>query len=123
MISAPASFRANFDKYPVDTLLLQHKRFLSKSTENLLQVFLICLFNDTINLSICNHFIIMRSTVDAEQEGAARPPQDRNLSKRILKFQKWDSYRDEIYRIYVLQNHTLRATMQIIKEEHNFAPR
>ncbi|KAE9382099.1 hypothetical protein N431DRAFT_321006 [Stipitochalara longipes BDJ] len=62
------------------------------------------------------------STVNPQQEGAARPPQDRNLSKRTLKLQKWDSYRDEIYRIYVLQNHTLGATMKIIKENHNFAP-
>jgi hypothetical protein len=65
----------------------------------------------------------MRSTVNPQQDGAARLPQDTKLSKWILKLQKWDSCRDEIYRIYVLQNRTLQATMKIIKEKYNFAPR
>jgi Clr5 domain len=58
-----------------------------------------------------------------QQEAAVRLPNDRNLSKQILTPEEWDSYRDKIYRLYVLQNRPLHTTMKILKEEHNLEPR
>lgn len=58
-----------------------------------------------------------------QDEVAARPPQDRTLSKRLLSVQRWNYYQDEIYQIYVIQNHTLQETMKMIREKHGFGAR
>jgi hypothetical protein len=65
----------------------------------------------------------MESTAEPQQGGAARLPQHGRPSKRHLKLQIWESHRDETYEIYVVQNHTLQATMRILKQKHDFAPR
>jgi Clr5 domain len=65
----------------------------------------------------------MESTLEPQQTGTTRPPQHEQPSKRRLKLQRWESHRDEIYDIYVVQNQTLQATMRMLKEKHDFVPR
>jgi hypothetical protein len=65
----------------------------------------------------------MESRAQPQQAGTAIPRQDGKLSKRALKLQQWGSYRDEIYQLYVVQNHTLQATMKMMKEKYDFTPR
>jgi hypothetical protein len=62
----------------------------------------------------------MESTAEPQQTGTARLPQEGKPSKRDMKLQIWESYREEIREIYVVQNKTLQATMDMLKEKHQF---
>jgi hypothetical protein len=46
-----------------------------------------------------------------------------NKSSRQRKQQQWESHREEIHELYMVENKTLKSTMQIIKEKYNFTPR
>jgi hypothetical protein len=73
-----------------------------------------------------------RSRMDAELKGhgAGRPEVSEaktsdttNKSSRQRKQQQWESHREEIHELYMVDNKTLKSTMQIIKNKYNFTPR
>jgi hypothetical protein len=70
--------------------------------------------------------------MDAELKGhgAGRPEVSEaktsdttNKSSRQRKQQQWESHREEIHELYMVDNKTLKSTMQIIKNKYNFTPR
>jgi hypothetical protein len=49
--------------------------------------------------------------------------QGEKIPRRSMKQQKWESLRHEIHRMHVLENNTLKNTMQTMEEKHNFNAR
>jgi hypothetical protein len=46
-----------------------------------------------------------------------------NPSCRIRNDQKWNSIKEEVYRIYITEDNTLRSTMRAVSEQHAFNAR
>jgi hypothetical protein len=46
-----------------------------------------------------------------------------NKSSRERKQQQWESHREEIHGLYMMENRTLKKTMQIMRDKYNFTPR
>jgi hypothetical protein len=46
-----------------------------------------------------------------------------NKSSRQRKQQQWESHREEIHELYMVESKTLKSTMQIMKDKYNFTPR
>jgi Clr5 domain len=46
-----------------------------------------------------------------------------NKSSRERKQQQWESHREEIHKLYMMENRTLKKTMQIMRDKYNFTPR
>lgn len=44
-------------------------------------------------------------------------------SRRIQNDQKWDSLKEEIYRLYMSEENTLQNTMRAVLEQHGFKAR
>ena len=72
------------------------------------------------------------SRMDPELEGreaggprvsAVRVSDTTNKSSRQRKEQQWESHREEIYELYMVENKTLRKTMQIMRDKYSFTPR
>ena len=70
--------------------------------------------------------------MDAELKGheAGRPEVSEvkasnttNKSSRQRKQQQWESHREEIHELYMVESKTLKSTMQIMKDKYNFTPR
>ena len=49
-----------------------------------------------------------------------RPPES---SIRVKNERRWDSYKDEIYRVYMRENNSLNTTMCMIEEKYGFKTR
>ncbi|PMD33952.1 hypothetical protein L207DRAFT_571375 [Hyaloscypha variabilis F] len=64
----------------------------------------------------------MEPTAEVQQTQPAALPRNRKPSKRDLKLQQWESYRAEIHRAYIEQNHTLEETMDMLKAKYQFTP-
>lgn len=39
------------------------------------------------------------------------------------KQEQWESHREELYELYMMENRTLKKTMQIMRDKYNFTPR
>ena len=60
----------------------------------------------------------------SSQEGPASSiGSSSKLSTKNRNDLKWDAHKDEIHKIYVEQNNTLRETMRIIEGKHKFKAR
>lgn len=46
-----------------------------------------------------------------------------NKSSRERKQEQWEYYREEIHELYMMENRTLKKTMQIMRDKYNFTPR
>ena len=46
-----------------------------------------------------------------------------NESSRERKQRQWESHREEIHELYMMENRTLKKTMQIMRDKYNFTPR
>ena len=44
-------------------------------------------------------------------------------SSRERKQEQWEFHREEIHKLYMMENKTLRKTMQILRDKYNFTPR
>ncbi|KAN0089685.1 hypothetical protein V8E51_019945 [Hyaloscypha variabilis] len=45
-----------------------------------------------------------------------------NKSSRERKQQQWESHREEIHDLYMMENRTLKKTVQIMRDKYNFTP-
>jgi hypothetical protein len=65
----------------------------------------------------------MESKPAQQQVDTKMPQLGLKPSKRDLKLKNWESHREEICEIYVMQGNTLRKTMQFMREKYNFQHR
>ncbi|PMD60667.1 uncharacterized protein K444DRAFT_387287, partial [Hyaloscypha bicolor E] len=60
------------------------------------------------------------SMLDDAPKLPARGQEQLKSSRRIRNDEKWKSLKDEIYRIYMIEDNTLQNTMSTIFEQHGF---
>jgi len=63
---------------------------------------------------------------ERETEGAEVPAgmeSSSTANPRRRNHQQWESHREEIFETYMIENETLKKTMQILDEKYGFSPR
>jgi hypothetical protein len=72
-----------------------------------------------MSIDIVNEALLGAEEVTAStQPGPVTKP-----SRRARNDQKWNSLKDEIYRIYMIDDFTLRNTKRVLEERHGFKAR
>jgi hypothetical protein len=63
------------------------------------------------------------STRECDESRKCRLVHHRNFQLKTRNDQKWETRKDEIRRVYMDMDHTLRETMKIIEASHHFTAR
>ncbi|KAK1446468.1 hypothetical protein CCUS01_12433 [Colletotrichum cuscutae] len=62
----------------------------------------------------------MSSLSPSSNSFVGSPASTASLRRPPMAAQEWEAYKDDIWRLYMDKSHTLKDTMQIMSEQHNF---